>query len=65
MRRAFVTMRFIEENIPHPEQRREWPDEAAATMAYEPTVPIPLGKAYEMRAAVAASLISGGLFLWG
>ena len=41
--RTFVTMRRIEENIPHPEQWREWPDEAAATMAALPTVPIPLG----------------------
>jgi hypothetical protein len=27
----------------HPEQQREWPDEAAATLDHVKTVPIPLG----------------------
>lgn len=52
--RTFVTMRRIEENIPHPEQWRDGPYEAAATMTFWSTVPIPLGgAAYEMRAVIS------------
>jgi len=64
---AFTIIHYIEMNIPHPEQWREWPDEAAATMAmcangansYRQS-------AYEMRAAeITASHISaGGSSLW-
>ena len=46
-------MRRIEENIPHPEQWREWPDEAAATMAVFVNGANSFRRsAYEMRAAV-------------
>ena len=65
--RTFVTMRRIEENIPHPEQWREWPDEAAATMAMCANGANSYRRsAYEMRAAeITASHISAGGFSYG